>query len=663
MIFQHPGFLYACALVAIPIILHLFHLRRRKKIIFPSLELLQSIQKQQRSTKKLKDILILFIRCLALLALIFAFAQPFIPASKNAQQGRNLIILDNSLSMQASSLMQAGLPMAKKLGTDLVKEIKSDAWSLVSQEGYFGEFKPLSKNEVLEKISALEPSNNSVRLEEQLQHIAGMGLDSLDQIFILGDWQKQAYTLAKKHTLPKLTLIPVSPVSKGNIAIDSVWFNSPIHLSGKTEEIACRIINYSEEAVEDQTLSLNINGKNVGVKPFTCAANEFVDVQFSFQNPTKTIVEGTLSIQEPAVSFDNSYYFAFNTQEKINVASIGGVKFNALFQKLLKADEEYNLTTFAEKQLNVTELSKATVCILELNATISSGVQAALKSFLSAGKVLIIFPSVNADIPFPNLDFLDQGKLKISFTNNISLRSFNQESLLVQGLFQRIPNKPTLPLVKEAYKFAASPYYTSLLKYSDGSAFAIEIQDKGYCFIWGANPVEETNSLARNALFPALVFRMLEYGSGSKLQAIRANEQAQFVFNTNYQNENIRLENSDKNIALIPDIKRVGNTYELSTKRFNLAAGLYRLKGNNEHIASLGINPNNVESDFTFYDINTWIKDAEAFGLKAQVTEANLSSFSADIANLYDGKALWKYFIYFALLCVCIEIVLIKIWK
>ena len=76
MQFKHPEILYALFLLLIPIIVHLFQLRRFEKVPFTNVKFLKQVELQTRKSSKLKKFLILCSRLLALTGLVFAFAQP-----------------------------------------------------------------------------------------------------------------------------------------------------------------------------------------------------------------------------------------------------------------------------------------------------------------------------------------------------------------------------------------------------------------------------------------------------------------------------------------------------------------------------------------------------------------------------------------------------------
>src|SRR6476660_8067910 len=102
MHFKHPEILWFLFLLVIPILVHLFQLRRFKKEFFTNVRFLKELSIQTRKSSKIKKWLLLCTRLLLLALLIIAFAQPFFEA-RDSQNASNemVILLDNSFSMQA----------------------------------------------------------------------------------------------------------------------------------------------------------------------------------------------------------------------------------------------------------------------------------------------------------------------------------------------------------------------------------------------------------------------------------------------------------------------------------------------------------------------------------------------------------------------------------
>ena len=76
MLFKHPSVLYALFALLIPIIIHLFKLRKFQKTIFTNVAFLEKIKMQTRKSSQLKKWLVLLSRLLLFTAIILAFAEP-----------------------------------------------------------------------------------------------------------------------------------------------------------------------------------------------------------------------------------------------------------------------------------------------------------------------------------------------------------------------------------------------------------------------------------------------------------------------------------------------------------------------------------------------------------------------------------------------------------
>jgi len=103
MQFKNPELLYLLFLLVVPILIHLFQLRRFQKIKFTNVKFLKSVKLQTRKSSQLKKWVTLLARMLLLACAIIAFAQPFIPNTEDFNEAQETVIyLDNSFSMQAN---------------------------------------------------------------------------------------------------------------------------------------------------------------------------------------------------------------------------------------------------------------------------------------------------------------------------------------------------------------------------------------------------------------------------------------------------------------------------------------------------------------------------------------------------------------------------------
>ena len=123
MQFKHPEYLWFLGLLLIPIIIHLFQLRKFKKINFSNVAMLEQVVQASRKSKSLKKWLLLLCRLALYAFVILAFAQPFLSGKLSANGTETVIYLDNSYSMQLSKDNETLLDKAKlELLTSLPRE-------------------------------------------------------------------------------------------------------------------------------------------------------------------------------------------------------------------------------------------------------------------------------------------------------------------------------------------------------------------------------------------------------------------------------------------------------------------------------------------------------------------------------------------------------------
>src|SRR5215470_17008806 len=119
MNFLAPAFLAGLAAIAVPVIIHLINRERKVVVEFPSLMFLQRIPYKSVRRQKLRHILLLAMRCLAIALLVAAFARPFFEHKKNPVAGLTgareiVVLLDHSASMGYAHRWSRAQDAAKK---------------------------------------------------------------------------------------------------------------------------------------------------------------------------------------------------------------------------------------------------------------------------------------------------------------------------------------------------------------------------------------------------------------------------------------------------------------------------------------------------------------------------------------------------------------------
>ena len=233
--FLNPWFWLGALVVAAPIWLHLRRKRETNVMEFTALRFLDDQPEPRRSPLRLRDLLLFALRVLALLALVAAFAWPYLRGANTAPVKESRVyILDNTLSHQANDGFTRDqdrvLSEIAKGASDIqmaVIELTSAPRMVVS----FGE----SPEAARQKLKALEPSfqrGSYLAAFRQANSLLGNSLGDQKHIILLGDnqenqWNEHVDTPAFLRNvqvdLPKITTLALPNLSLSEPRVQRIF--------------------------------------------------------------------------------------------------------------------------------------------------------------------------------------------------------------------------------------------------------------------------------------------------------------------------------------------------------------------------------------------------------------------------------------------------------
>jgi hypothetical protein len=107
MTFIQPWLLYALPLAMLPVVIHLIHLYRRRQVKWAAMIFLLAAQRMNKGLSRLRQILILTLRVLAVAAIIFAVTRPLAGGWLGLTGGAPdtvLVLVDRSASMEQQNI-------------------------------------------------------------------------------------------------------------------------------------------------------------------------------------------------------------------------------------------------------------------------------------------------------------------------------------------------------------------------------------------------------------------------------------------------------------------------------------------------------------------------------------------------------------------------------
>ena len=405
MKFLYPQFLYALALVAIPIIIHLFNFRKYRTVYFSNVQFLKSVKEKTKSQSQLKHLLILFSRILAITALVLAFAQPYIPVDESSQQAKKhavSIYIDNSFSMDAENEQGRLLLNAKQHAQAIVDAYaSSDEFYLLNNDFRGIQQRALNKELFSKSLNAIESSartHNLNQIYKRQKNILEKSSSDKKDIYIISDFQKTISDLVinNQDSLYSVRLVAVKPYTNANLYVDSCWLNTPNPQLEQNISLFARVKNNNSEEKREVNIGLEVDGQQKAIATKEVANEEVIEINFTVDRLGWH--KGKLSLQDYPISFDDNFYFSFEVKPQINVQHIYDSTSQASLEKLFAKDNYFNYRKQNIKQIDYKGLNQSQLIILDGLKDLSSGFQQSLKNVIEKGSSLLVFPNADLNI-------------------------------------------------------------------------------------------------------------------------------------------------------------------------------------------------------------------------------------------------------------------------
>ncbi|AWI26388.1 vWA domain-containing protein [Flavobacterium pallidum] len=645
MQFKHPEILYFLFLLIVPILVHLFQLRRFKKEYFTNVRFLKELSIQTRKSSKLKKWLLLATRLLILTAIIIAFAQPFFKAKDSNQVTNEMyIILDNSFSMQAKG--QKG-ELLKRAVEDLLEHVpENQTFSLLTNsETYWNtDIKSIQKD-----LQNLKYSATPFKLKQLMAKVKSRKSNFNKDIVIISDavgiQDKELKSIDKDFNT--YFIVPKAE-QKNNMAVDSVFINQTLD---KFYEIGVKISAYGTQEKETP-IAVYDNNKLIAK---TLIAMDGAQKTMTFSIP-KADFNGYVSIEDNGISYDNTLYFTISNPKKVNVISIGDAEKSAFLGKIFTASE-FDYSNFPIAALDYNLLEKQDAIVLNELKDIPQALQTTLKSFSEKGGNIILIPSSENTTANLNAFLANFGTIKFGEIQNteklITEISFGHP--LYSGVFEKKADNFQFPQTKAS--FAVSTTSPGILNYQDKSMFLTALQNQLSSVYVFAAPLNKANSNFQNSpLIVPTFYNMAQSIHKSGAVALTIGENQPFLVDAQLGKDDIvELKNSEKSgEKFIPIQQALNNKVKLTFNDYPQVAGNYGIYRQDELLQHISFNYDRTEGNL------------------ASAEEDLLSDYKVinDVETVFDtlqtdrtDNEIWKWFAILTLLFLAVEIFIQKFVK
>ena len=673
MQFLYPNFLWALTALAIPVIIHLFYFRRFKKVYFTNVRFLRELKKETSARSRLRNLLLLLMRLLAIAALVFAFAQPFIPLEKEVRSGDRLVsvFVDNSFSMSQTVDNVPLIDQAKEKAREIIRNYNNtDRFQVLTNKPSGREQFLLSREDALRQIDdiSLTPeTRNGTSISRTIREADRNQNTLIPVAYILSDFQKQQFgDLDLNDTTTQWNLVPLGSIRQSNVGIDSAWFAAPVQLVGQSNQLLIRIRNYGEQAVENIRLTWQQDGqqKPEGTINLEGGASKVDTINFQ---PSRSGWQSIkLNVTDYPIQFDDDYHLAYNARANVTVLLIHDGVANPYLKAAFAAPGYFSVREEQSNRINYSTLSDYDLVILQSLDKLSSGLEKELLNYMENGGNTLVFPGIDKPDSFVGETARRLGAdpvTKVTRSGEFDVARINESSFVFRNVFSRLSSSLRLPKTTVRLEYSRSQRSNSewLMRYADGLDYMLRYPVGDGNLFTCATPINtEYNDLVKQAeIFVPMLFRMAVSASSKRRPAYTIGKDRSISLDVRgpVGDESFRVKTEPE---FIPAVEPRARGIILYTSDQVSESGVFPLVMGDTTLALLAFNYDRVESGQDFLSA----AELEEQQPNAVIwEEVALGNFGQRIQEMDRGIILWKWFVVLALIFLALETLILRFWR
>lgn len=681
MVWRHPEFLWASLALLIPIIIHLFHFRRTKKLLFPNLHFLKDVELKHKSRNRIRHLLLLFSRLAAFLFLILAFAQPELgeDAQISSSSAITAVYLDNSLSMEAAGEEGILLEIAKEQALSFVNESeRGSRFILISNEFAAQHQGVKSQADISDAIQELQ----TVPFTRTIDEVLIKAKDEMDRVakgqdqrlIVWSDFQETFWSEEElvSDSLLSSYLIPMESSPSGNLYIDSVWFESPIRSLYSPERLSVRVVNDSPRRLEGVSVRLSINNQQKALGLVDLDPYSRVDSVIVFTHDGPGLKSGSVSLDDESITFDDRMHFAYEVAErlKVMIVSKDGSRSPRL-ARVFQGDDSYELSEVGISSLDFSELTSVDLVIMDRLATYSSGVSQSLKTHVAEGGTLLILPDPAMALNSVNdlLSSMASPRFNRRIQSPMTMAIPDVENPLFKGVFEELPQNMERPVAADWLRLgqSISSGMETILKMADGSSMLTrQSYGDGTLFLLAVGLNDQESDFAQHSLFVTSMLRIAESSRtvGDLFHVLGADGTFETRLEELPSDASLELV-TPSGIRIIPSSRQSGRYTRLDHHGQVMEDGIMSLNKEGEVTDLFAFNHDRKESQMRFWNREQLALKIERYPEgNFQLTGLDPSASGASsVIDSMEATRLWRLCVILAILFLALEAIILKFWR
>ncbi len=534
MSFLTPLFLVGIGALAAPILVHLVRRTRARKVQFPALVFVRQVPQRTIRRRTLQNVLLMLLRCLAILLIVIAFARPFFSGHSSAKQpnaaGATVILLDDSLSMRREDLFAEAQRRAETAIDDARNQEQIALLSFDKRYAVINRFTN-DKNRLHTAVRSVSAGWDGTDYEQALR-----GAESLlgevetngpKRIIMISDFQapgwKQSTATFKLSNNTELQTLDVSGNNPpANVAITNVEARGVVFGQKYLDNLAVHVSNFGDTPRDHVQVDFQINEQTVEKRDISLNSRDSRVIEFTGFNLNEGANRCTIEIASGDFAPDNRFYFTLRREtpaKALIVESASRGRNDSLhLQSALTTDDNlpFTFTLKSTGSVDPASIPEQSLVILNDAGAINGALSDALMRFVNAGGQVIV-----ATGPQTQVESFNQALAQIApATLREAVQTKAGESAAITDVKF---DHPIFEVFRESGRLAAANvigYFRSeprsnatvLARFEDGSPALIEGSvGKGRVLLFTSSLGPSWNDLPLTPLYLPFIHQMVRY--------------------------------------------------------------------------------------------------------------------------------------------------------
>ncbi len=649
MSFLQPEILFGLPLLMVPILIHLLNRRRYRIEDWGAMQFLIQATRASTSRAKLKQILILLMRTLAVLMLIFFLARPlaggWVGQLGGGKPDTIFIVIDRSASMELG-----GGGATKSLRAQAVDSF-NDAYQLYQKEANLvlvdtvsSEVIPVDSFDTLKDEWLAETTDTTTSFPlvmTQIYDWIQKNSVGISEIWIASDLQVSNWQLndsiweeisKKFKSLPQkvsLKVLAMEASSSANIGVISD--NLVDSGFGFTAEIPLKV-SFIQNSPEEKIIPVDVKAEEATFQSEVELVGERTiwrqTVSVSGDKPVSWI---NVSLPDDENNRDNNFYYVVPPEVKPRVIIVSEREdVGKIIEAAVSVGVPKDSVIETKSSLDVAPEGDTTIIIWQgslpqLDATDF------LTNFVESGGSILFLPSTEERIVDREIFNTQWGAVEVAEESDIfSINNWDQKA----GPVAKTAEGFSLPLDKNDFlkRRAIQSSGSPIVFFTDEKSFFLQTRNgKGHTYWMSSLPIPDWSTLGQGYSFVPILQRILIEASSRFVKPVQV-EAGRFFLNDENSNPSDWLPVYPEKLGMNP----------------LLQSGIYK---NDERL--IAVNPPAEEFGMSFYNANDLKPLLDGMNLTVVNVESNPSGASEDDNELQ--SELWKLFLISMIIFLALE--------